>query len=140
MLVPKKSQLANIDYEFNGIMVRGDCTGDVVFYGKGAGKLPTASAVVADIVDCCRHLKARKYLYWTDGDGSNVISYKASASKMFVRANCAVSEAEAQFGEISVVEEADGTLVFATEEIAYGDFDEKAQKLGVVSAIRIGDL
>ena len=42
MLVPNKSQLANIDYEFNGIMVRGDCTGDVVFYGKGAGKLPTA--------------------------------------------------------------------------------------------------
>ncbi|HAQ63606.1 MAG TPA: homoserine dehydrogenase, partial [Ruminococcaceae bacterium] len=56
MLVPKKSQLANIDYEFNGIMVRGDCTGDVVFYGKGAGKLPTASAVCADIVDCCMHL------------------------------------------------------------------------------------
>ena len=56
MLVPNKSQLANIDYEFNGIMVRGDCTGDVVFYGKGAGKLPTASAVVADVVDCCKLL------------------------------------------------------------------------------------
>ena len=60
MFVPKHSQLANIDNEFNGIMVRGDCTDDVVFYGKGAGKLPTASAVVADIVDCCKHLKTRK--------------------------------------------------------------------------------
>lgn len=57
MFVPNKSQLANIDDEFNGIMVRGDCTGDVVFYGKGAGKLPTASAVVADVIDCCKHLK-----------------------------------------------------------------------------------
>ena len=54
MLVPNKSQLANIDYEFNGIMVRGDCTGDVVFYGKGAGKLPTASAVVADVIDALK--------------------------------------------------------------------------------------
>ncbi|MBQ2469720.1 MAG: homoserine dehydrogenase, partial [Ruminococcus sp.] len=73
MLVPFKSQLANIDNEFNGIMVRGDCTGDVVFYGKGAGKLSTASAVVADIVDCCTHLKQRRFLYWADGKGENII-------------------------------------------------------------------
>ena len=56
MLVPLKSQLANIDNEFNGIMVRGDCTGDVVFYGKGAGKLPTASAVCGDIIDTVRNI------------------------------------------------------------------------------------
>ena len=84
MLVPFKSQLSNIDNEFNGIMVRGDCTGDVVFYGKGAGKLPTASAVVADIVDCCKHLKARRFLFWADGDGSNIIDWRDSVSAMFV--------------------------------------------------------
>ena len=42
MLVQRGSQLASVDDVFNGIMVRGDATGDVVFYGKGAGKLPTA--------------------------------------------------------------------------------------------------
>ncbi len=52
MFVHRGSQLASVDDVFNGIMVRGDATGDVVFYGKGAGKLPTASAVVADVIDC----------------------------------------------------------------------------------------
>lgn len=60
MFLPRESQLANVDDVFNGIMVRGDSTGDIVFYGKGAGKLPTASAVVADVIDCVKHFKARK--------------------------------------------------------------------------------
>ena len=84
MFVPNKSQLANIDYEFNGIMVRGDCTGDVVFYGKGAGKLPTASAVVADVVDCCKHLKTRKFLFWADGNGDNILPYEESVTAMYI--------------------------------------------------------
>ena len=66
MLISRESQLANVDDVFNGIVVRGDATGDVMFYGKGAGKLPTASAVVADVIDCVKHLKARKYLFWED--------------------------------------------------------------------------
>ena len=67
MFISRESQLANVDDVFNGILVRGDATGDVVFYGKGAGKLPTASAVVADVIDCVRHLKSdRKILGWED--------------------------------------------------------------------------
>ena len=64
MFVSRESQLAGVDDVFNGILVRGDATGDVVFYGKGAGKLPTASAVVADVIDCVKHFAERKYLYW----------------------------------------------------------------------------
>lgn len=67
MFLSRESQLANVDDVFNGIMVRGDSTGDVVFYGKGAGKFPTASAVVADVIDCVKHFKARKYLFWGEG-------------------------------------------------------------------------
>ena len=66
MFVSRDSQLAGVDDVFNGILVRGDATGDVVFYGKGAGKLPTASAVVADVIDCVKHFAKRKYLYWED--------------------------------------------------------------------------
>src|SRR5699024_4493240 len=67
MFISRESQLANVDDVFNGILVRGDATGDVVFYGKGAGKLPTASAVVADVIDCVRHLRSdRKILFWED--------------------------------------------------------------------------
>lgn len=148
MLVPNESQLANIDYEFNGIMVRGDCTGDVVFYGKGAGKLPTASAVVADIVDCCKHLKTRKYLYWTDGDGKNILPAEQSVSAMYVRANGTdvISKAEKIFGSVSVIERADADdTAFVTSEITYGEFNEKIASLAndgveVLSTIRIGDL
>ena len=150
MLVPNESQLANIDYEFNGIMVRGDCTGDVVFYGKGAGKLPTASAVVADIVDCCKHLKTRKYLYWTDGDGKNILPVEESVNAMYVRAKGSdiASKAEKLFGGVSVIERADAAgdvTAFVTSEISLGEFNEKIAALAndgaeVLSTIRIGDL
>ena len=66
-LVDKDNILSSVNGVFNAIMVNADSTGDVMFYGKGAGKMPTASAVCADIIDCAKHLKARKYLYWEDG-------------------------------------------------------------------------
>lgn len=150
MFVPNKSQLANIDNEFNGIMVRGDCTGDVVFYGKGAGKLPTASAVVADIVDCCKHLKTRKYLYWTDGDGKNIIDTNDSVTAMYVRANGtdALAKTENIFGNVSTITKNDAPeneVAFVTEKMPYGEFSEKSKALEndgvkILSSIRIGDL
>ena len=54
------SQLASVKDVFNAILVRGDAVGDVCFYGPGAGKLPTASAVVADIIDCAKHSERKK--------------------------------------------------------------------------------
>ncbi len=85
MFIESSSQLAGVDDVFNGILVRGDATGDVVFYGKGAGKLPTASAVVADIIDCVKHLNARKYLYWADGDESLVVPYNETEYPVYFR-------------------------------------------------------
>lgn len=153
MFIPNKSQLANIDDVFNGIMVRGDCTGDVVFYGKGAGKLPTASAVVADVVDCVKHLKNRKYLFWTDSDNSSVIDYKESVTAMYIRAittdkTIAYTKAEELFKDIHILEIADATdgeIAFVCEPMAYGTILENIDSLNdsgikVESAIRIGDL
>ncbi|MGN0500294.1 MAG: homoserine dehydrogenase [Ruminococcus sp.] len=148
MFVPDKSQLANIDYEFNGIMVRGDCTGDVVFYGKGAGKLPTASAVVADVVDCCKHLKTRKFLFWTDGNGENIIPYTESVTAMYIRANTTMEVAQEVFGCVDKIEKADspeGEVAFVTAQLPYGEILEKISALEskgakIISKIRIGDL
>ncbi|MGN0558268.1 MAG: homoserine dehydrogenase [Acutalibacteraceae bacterium] len=152
MFVPCKSQLANIDDVFNGIMVRGDCTGDVVFYGKGAGKLPTASAVVADVIDCCKHLKTRKYLFWTDGDGSSVIDYKDSVSAFYVRVkaddkNAALQNAKELFGNISPIalDEYEGESAFVTEPLKYSDAENYAKALSdkgfeTLSMLRVGDL
>ncbi len=148
MFVPNKSQLANIDYEFNGIMVRGDCTGDVVFYGKGAGKLPTASAVVADVVDCCKHLKTRKFLFWADGNGDNILPYEESVTAMYIRANTTFELTQEVFGCIDKIEKADspeGEIAFVTAQLPYGEIIEKIAALEsrgakVISKIRIGDL
>ena len=54
MLVSNANQLADVDDVFNAVLMKGDMLGDVVFYGKGAGKLPTASAVVADVIDALK--------------------------------------------------------------------------------------
>lgn len=148
MLVPQKSQLANIVNEFNGIMVRGDCTGDVVFYGKGAGMLPTASAVVADIVDCCQHLKERRFIYWADGNGKNIISVEESVFAMYVRVkgDNAVEKAERLFGDIqSITTAGSHRAAFTTKAMRYGEFVEKINKLSsdgveILTTIRIGDL
>ena len=65
MLVPDNNQLAGVDDVFNAILVKGDMLGDVVFYGKGAGKLPTASAVVADVIDALKEGSAvHNSLFW----------------------------------------------------------------------------
>lgn len=86
MFISRESQLANVDDVFNGILVRGDATGDVVFYGKGAGKLPTASAVVADVIDCVRHLRSdRKILYWEDAKPDYVQPWEDTPQNLFVR-------------------------------------------------------
>lgn len=153
MLVPKKSQLANIDNEFNGIMVRGDCTGDVVFYGKGAGKLPTASAVVADIIDCCKHLKTRKYLFWADGTSENILPYNKSESSVYLRLSAedtalGLNKVQELFGgveEITVDNQNAGEFAVATPVLTMEKLDENIKALeeqGVktLSRLRIGDL
>lgn len=148
MLISEDSQLSSIDDVFNGILVRGDATGDVVFYGKGAGKLPTASAVVADIVDCIKHLNARKYLFWSDCDGSNVLPYDESVSAMYVRANGSIKTAQSVFNKITQLHREnapENEIAFTTDEMKIKEFNEKIKELKengveVLNTIRIGDL
>lgn len=84
-LIPADCQLGGVDDVFNGILVRGDATGDVVFYGKGAGKLPTASAVVGDVIDCIKAKGTIVSLSWADSDRDNVADYRDEDVKMYVR-------------------------------------------------------
>lgn len=85
MILPKENLLADVDDVFNGIMVRGDSVGDVVFVGRGAGKLPTASAVVADVIDEVKHLHARKYLFWGEAEDGYVRDHRLAPASMLVR-------------------------------------------------------
>lgn len=67
MFVPHDSQLSTVDDVFNGILVDGDAIGQVLFYGKGAGKLPTASAVISDVIDCAKASGTIDTLFWQAG-------------------------------------------------------------------------
>lgn len=65
-LVREDSPIAPVDDVFNAIMIRGNAVGDVMFYGRGAGDLPTASAVMGDIIDALQHREKRRDLSWNE--------------------------------------------------------------------------
>lgn len=83
--VPKTCPLACVNDVFNAIMVTGDMLGDSMFYGQGAGKLATASAVVADLIDCVRHHVKRRNISWGDGSKKLVRPLDEFASKWYIR-------------------------------------------------------
>ncbi|MDO4459028.1 MAG: homoserine dehydrogenase [Clostridia bacterium] len=152
MFVSRESQLGNVDDVFNGIMVRGDATGDVVFYGKGAGKLPTASAVVADVIDCVKQQTSRKFLYWEDAKADFVDDYKNGETQMFVRCKGAnISEAFdaaykvfGELRELSRKNPEEGEAAFVTPMMTEYQLEEKLaalKALGVetLSTIRVSD-
>jgi len=103
--ISHESQLASVDDVFNGILVRGDATGDVVFYGKGAGKLPTASAVVADIIDVLKAQDTIATLHWKDGDGSNLADPAQEELACYLRmaGENAAELVQAAFGQVTVL-------------------------------------
>ena len=84
-VVSRDCMLSHVDGVFNAVLIDGDQTGEVMFYGKGAGKNATASAVVADIMDCAKHLSSRKYLDWCDGEKDYVVHDTNAEESMFVR-------------------------------------------------------
>lgn len=145
--VPHCCQLSTIDDVFNGILVRGDATGDVVFYGRGAGKLPTASAVVADVIDCVKHIKARKYLYWEDAVDGMVANFNDEPCRMFLRISGEDARAKASeiCGGIEIINRQDALpdeCGIITETKTYGEHMAEIEALNesgakVLSSLRI---
>lgn len=91
--IAKHSQLASVDDVFNAVLIRGDATGDVVFYGKGAGKMPTASAVVADVIDAAKHTQKKKNFGWADAEDNYVANYLDAETALYVRGTADDKEA-----------------------------------------------
>ena len=83
--VPVQAPLAGVEDVFNAIMVKGDATGEVMFYGRGAGKLPTASAVVADVISAARQLQRAGYRPWQENRPDGAVSSDTIASPWYVR-------------------------------------------------------
>ena len=84
-LIEKSHPLAAVEDVFNAIMIDGNATGDVMFYGKGAGKLATASAVVADMMDALAHADKRRPIEWGDGSKNLLCPIGTLESRWYVR-------------------------------------------------------
>lgn len=130
--------LCGVNDVFNGVFVHGNVLGDAMFYGSGAGKLPTASAVVADVVDMVKHQHTNIFIDWKP-EKVELLDYKESENRFFVRTDSAKTEVEAVFGKVAYVEGvADGEYAFTTDLMKEGDFQDKAQKISVLNRIRLG--
>ena len=141
-VIGEESQLAGVNDVFNAILVRGDATGDVVFYGKGAGKLPTASAVVSDIIIAAKSDHSSKSMYWADSEQDFIIPYKKLSNKFYVRAEADRKTVNDIFGEVRFLSRdgaPDSECAFVTGEINEAEFEEKCGRLNVLGSLRVLD-
>ncbi len=125
-LIHKESPLAAVEDVFNAIMINGNATGEVMFYGKGAGKLATASAVVADMMDCMEHRDHRRRIMWGDGSRCLLRPLDTLQSAWYVRFKGSQKDMEAVLPVESVTEPVDGVVVVKTSKLATADMQKKS--------------
>ena len=137
-MLPQSHPLCNVNGVFNGIFVHGNVLGDAMFYGSGAGKLPTASAVVADVVDMTKHTHTNIFVEWKP-EKVELVDYKSSKNSFFVRTTSSKEEIESLFGNVKYVENVvEAEVGFTTEEMSEAEFEEKASGIKVVNRLRLG--
>lgn len=144
-LVKNSSMLSGVSDVFNACLVRGDMTGDVLMYGKGAGKLATASAVVGDVIDCAANDKERKFFGWADEKKDFVASYLENETAFYVRGTDAdKAEIEKAFTSVQYLtreNQPDNEIAFVTPVMKESDFATKLSelKINLITTIRISD-
>ncbi len=142
MLVKRENPLAGVDGVFNAIMITGDYVGDVMFYGRGAGKLPTASAVVSDIIDGVKHKGVPKGVLWTD-NGREADPDTARSFAYFIRAARPEADCLKIFPNAEIIKsQRDGETAFIAPAMNGGEKKAAFAALGenaVISAFRLLD-
>ena len=139
-LVSSENPLAGVEDVFNAISATGNAVGDVMFYGRGAGKLPTASAVVGDIIDIAKDVTTRKRNEWAACDRSLFQSPEVLTFRWYVRAVGSMDAARAAFGEIMPLARGGAPaqeIAFLTESMTLAQLNEKLAALDVQSVIRV---
>jgi homoserine dehydrogenase len=139
-LVFENCQLYHVNNVFNGILVTGNATGDVLFYGKGAGKLPTAGAVAGDIIEAAKYYGLPSDTIWSK-EKANMAKQGSSVGRFYVRLN--ENEAMEARKLLGVTAESasskSGEVAFITEAMSEDDFNSKIAKLNALSKIRVYD-
>lgn len=137
-MISHDNPLYMVNDVFNAVCVHGNMLGDSMYYGKGAGKLPTASAVVSDVVDCARHIGKVIMCFWDDED-VKVSDVSEARRAFFVRVDVAKEkEAIDTFKSVRVIEaDVEGEFAFVTDVMSEKEFNEKADEVGIISRIRM---
>jgi homoserine dehydrogenase len=117
-LISSHNLLAVVGDVMNAVVIRGNAVGNVMFYGAGAGKLPTASAVVADIIDAVKHLHARRWIGWEDGSAGIIEDSATLASAWYIRTAATREKVEREFGTVLFTEETGSETAFITNVIS----------------------
>ncbi|NLK97618.1 MAG: homoserine dehydrogenase [Epulopiscium sp.] len=141
VMIDKDHPLATVNGVFNAIFIKGNVIGDVMFYGKGAGKLPTASAVVADVVDAVKHLNRNIVSFWST-EKMSLMELKDVTTQCLVRVQYddfdkARKEAENLFGPVEIIQldKSEKEFAFITPEESEGTLQEKIFTLKEKDAI-----
>ncbi len=137
-LISREHPLYMVNGVFNAVCVHGNMLGDSMYYGRGAGKLPTASAVVSDVVDCARHIGKVIMCFW-DAQNVELTGIDEAKRSFFVRVD-AKKEREAieTFKSVRVIEaDVPGEFAFVTDVMSEKEFNRKAGEVGIISRIRM---
>jgi homoserine dehydrogenase len=113
-LIGKDNLLAGVEGVMNGVVVRGNAVGNVIFFFFVAGKMPTASAVVADVIDSVKHLYARKWISWADGGADLTADPILLESAWYIRTSATREKVARVFGEVVFAGKAGGATAFKT--------------------------
>lgn len=138
-MLSEENPLYHVDDVFNAVLVHGNMVDDVMFYGKGAGKLPTASAVVSDVVECAKHPGVFAESNWKNEEAV-LGGFEASKKQFFVRVGAELKrEAEAAFENVTEVKVGFyDEFAFITEVLSEADFARKCEKTGkIINFIRL---
>ena len=133
-LISKTSLLSNVDGVMNGIVVHGNALGECMFYGAGAGKRPTASAVVADVIDAVRHRERRRAIGWEPAGPEALADERDMATTWYVR--CAGSPDVLSLNPRKALERG-GERVYLTGSLTARELDKALEHAQVRARFRI---
>ncbi len=143
-MLGEEHPLYSVHGVFNAVFIHGNMLDDAMLYGRGAGSLPTASAVCGDIVDIARNLDKNSGVFYSDEE-MELLDFEGIRNKFFVRVRGDVNDAAnitSPFGKCEVVtcKSLEGEFGFMTEEMREDDFAAAFEKLeGAVSRYRLGN-
>jgi homoserine dehydrogenase len=138
-LISSEHPLYSVNGVFNAIFVRGNVLGDAMFYGSGAGKLPTASAVVADVVDMAKHIDSNIPIEWSSKK-LVLDDVKELKSRFFVRTHSSKEDVLKVFPEAEFVgaKGVSGEIGFVTCVMSESEYIDKSAKLSdIIQMIRV---